>query len=203
MPPQHHGRREQLQKVPGPQKPHPGYPGYGPPLPGKDTLASGEATAQRTPAGVEKYYPGWNSSNIKNNQFAETERLSAERILQETKELISDTRLRARQDAREVDTRFKQRVGDIDFWKSELENKLTELKDGLEEAESQKARVDMALGALDDPMAAAEQCLANRAAIQLPSISKKTTQITTEKVTNRRVTVHPKRNFRDIFDNSR
>ena len=160
---QHHGRREQLQKTAGPQKPHPGYPGYGPPLPGKDTLVSGEATAQRTPAGVEKYYPGWNSSNIKKNQLAETERLSAERILEETKELISETKLRARQDAREVDTRFKQRVGDIEFWKGELENKLSELKDGLEEAESQKARVDMALGALDDPMAAAEQCLANRA----------------------------------------
>ena len=160
---QHHGRREQLQKTAGPQKPHPGYPGYGPPLPGKDTLVSGEATAQRTPAGVEKYYPGWNSSNIKKNQLAETERLSAERILEETKELISETKLRARQDAREVDTRFKQRVGDIEFWKGELENKLSELNDGLEEAESQKARVDMALGALDDPMAAAEQCLANRA----------------------------------------
>ena len=126
-------------------------------------MVSGEATAQRTPAGVEKYYPGWNSSNIKKNQLAETERLSAERILEETKELISETKLRARQDAREVDTRFKQRVGDIEFWKGELENKLSELKDGLEEAESQKARVDMALGALDDPMAAAEQCLANRA----------------------------------------
>ena len=162
-PAQHHGRREQLQKAPGPQKPHPGYPGYGPPLPGKDTLVSGEATAQRTPAGVEKYYPGWNSSNIKKNQLAETERLSAERILEETKELISETRLRARQDAREVDTRFKQRVGDIEFWKGELENKLTELKDGLEEAESQKARVDMALRALDDPLAAAEQYLASRA----------------------------------------
>ena len=160
---QHHGRREQLQKTAGPQKPHPGYPGYGPPLPGKDTLASGEATAQRTPAGVEKYYPGWNSSNIKKNQIAETERLSAERILEETKELISETKLRARQDAREVDTRFRQRVGDIEFWKTELENKLSELKDGLEEAESQKARVDMALGALDDPLGAAEQCLANRA----------------------------------------
>ena len=160
---QHHGRREQLQKTAGPQKPHPGYPGYGPPLPGKDTLASGEATAQRTPAGVEKYYPGWNSSNIKKNQLAETERLSAERILEETKELISETKLRARQDAREVDTRFRQRVGDIEFWKTELENKLSELKDGLEEAESQKARVDMALGALDDPLGAAEQCLANRA----------------------------------------
>lgn len=147
----------------GPQKPHPGYPGYGPPLPGKETLASGEATAQRTPAGVEKYYPGWNSSNIKKNQIAETERLSAERILEETKELISETRLRAKQDAREVDTRFRQRVGDIEFWKTELENKLSELKDGLEEAESQKARVDMALGALDDPLAVGEQCLANRA----------------------------------------
>ena len=110
-------KRGQLKDMPGPSKPHPGYPGYGPPLPGKDYMG----VTPRTPSGVEKYYPQWSSSNIKNNQVAESERLTAERLLQETKELISETKLKARQDAKEVDTRFRQRVSDIEFWKSELE----------------------------------------------------------------------------------
>jgi tektin-1 len=156
-------RRGQLHKLPGPQKPHPGYPGYGPPLPGNDLMVGGTQTSQRTPAGVEKYYAGWNSTNIRSNQLAETERLSAERILQETKELITETKVKTRQDAKEVETRFRQRVGDIDFWKSELEKKLSNLKDTLEEADEQKSRVDQALLSLQEPLAASEKCLANRA----------------------------------------
>ncbi len=156
-------KRDQLHKMPGPQKPHPGYPGYGPPLPGKDLMVGGTQASQRTPAGAEKYYTPWKDSNTRSNQQAETERLSAERLLQETKELISETKVKTRHDAQEVDTRFRQRVGDIDFWKSELDKKLTELKDALEEAEEQKDRADQALASLSEPLAVAEQCLANRA----------------------------------------
>lgn len=45
----------------------------------------------------------------------------------------------------EVDTRFKQRVGDIDFWKSELESKLAEMKESLDAADSQRIRLEKAL----------------------------------------------------------
>jgi hypothetical protein len=45
--------------------------------------------------------------------------------------LITETKNRTRRDAEEVDTRFRQRVGDIDFWKSELDSKLRDMKTAL------------------------------------------------------------------------
>lgn len=61
-------------------------------------------------------------------QIAESERLAAERLLQETKELIAETRQKSRADSKEVEAKFRQRVGDIAFWKEELDKKLAELK---------------------------------------------------------------------------
>ena len=78
-------------------------------------------------------------------QIAETERLTAERLLQETQDLLGETRQRLRQDATEEKERFRQRVGDIDFWKSELEKKLSELKEAIEAGESEAGRVNHAL----------------------------------------------------------
>ena len=72
--------------------------------------------------------------------LAETERLAAERLLAETQDLIKNAKATTRQDEQEVDTRFKQRVGDIAFWKSELEGKLGDLKQALDAAESQHIR---------------------------------------------------------------
>ena len=84
--------------LPGPAKPHPGYPGTGPPPPGKAYMG----VTQRTPSGTEKYYPEWKSSNLKSNQLAENERLAAERLLEETKDLITETRLKLKNDTKEV-----------------------------------------------------------------------------------------------------
>ena len=115
-------KREQQHDLPGPKKPHPGYPGYGPPVPGNDY----EGVTTRLPQGAEKYYPEWSSTNTKNSQVkynliyvfkliydetlfswkvAESERLAAERLLHETKELIAETRQKVKSDAKEVDAR--------------------------------------------------------------------------------------------------
>lgn len=150
---------ELLKELPVPVKPHPGYPGHGPPLPGRDYQGS----AVRTPPGAEKYYPEWSGRNTKSNQLAESERLSAERLLKETKELIAETRTKVKHDEREVDARFKQRVGDIAFWKGELDLKLGELEERLEDERAQCVRVESALAGCAEPLAVAEKCLAARA----------------------------------------
>ena len=53
-------------------------------------------------------------------------------------------------------------MGDIDFWKSELDKKLGELKEHLDELDSQHIRVRQALAACDEPLSISEQCLAHR-----------------------------------------
>ena len=82
---------------------------------------------------MDKYYPEWTSRNLDRNQYAEKERLAAERLLEETKDLLNETKIRTKQDQSDVSQRFKQRVGDIDFWKTELDKKLGELKEHLDE----------------------------------------------------------------------
>ncbi len=152
-------KTQHLKELPVPLKPHPGYPGHGPPLPGK-VFRGGTA---RMPSGTDRYFPEWSGQNIRSNQSAETERLAAERLLKETQELIAEARNRARHDAREVEARFRQRVGDIEFWKKELEQKLAELKDGTENLDSQLDRVESALSGCTSPLEVSEQCLAFRA----------------------------------------
>jgi len=94
--------------------------------------------------------------------LAETERLAAERLLAETKDLIANAKYKTRQDEQEVDTRFKQRVGDIAFWKSELEAKLGDLKESIDAAESQHIRAEHALSATSEPLDIVEKCMAHR-----------------------------------------
>ena len=64
FPREHPTKRDQLKDEEGPSKPHPGYPGFGPPPPGKDY----KGVTARTPSGTEKYYPQWSGSNAKNNK---------------------------------------------------------------------------------------------------------------------------------------
>lgn len=71
-------------------------------------------------------------------------------------------RLKSKHDANEVEERFRQRVGDIAFWRSELEARLADLKSRLEEAESQMGRVGQAMEGCAQPLDVAERCLATR-----------------------------------------
>ena len=76
--------------------------------------------------------------------------------------MIGEAQFRQKKDAQEVRTRFQERVGDISFWKSELEAKLTELKEDISNVEVQRDRVGQALKATADPLNVAEKCLAHR-----------------------------------------
>ena len=111
---------------------------------------------------TDKYYPEWTSKNLDRNQYAESERLAAERLLEETLDLLKETKIRTKQDQNDVGERFKQRVGDISFWKSELDSKLAELKEHLDELDSQHIRVRMGLKACDEPLDISQRCLAHR-----------------------------------------
>jgi hypothetical protein len=145
--------------IPGYTKSVPGYPGFGPPLPGPNL---GGVKASRSPPQADRYYPEWTSKNTNRNQYAESERLAAERLLEETMDLLNETRIRTKQDTSEVGNRFKQRVGDIAFWKTELEAKLGELKEHLDELDEQHIRVNQAFVACAEPLGIAESCLAHR-----------------------------------------
>ena len=51
----------------------------------------------RSPDQADKYYPEWTSKNLDRNQYAESERLAAERLLEETLDLLKETKIRTKQ----------------------------------------------------------------------------------------------------------
>lgn len=55
-----------------------------------------------------------------------------------------------------------QRLEDINFWKSELEIKLSEITDEIDILLEYKSRLEKALQACDEPLAISQTCLLNR-----------------------------------------
>merc|ERR1711881_117197 len=72
------------------------------------------------------YKPTWERANQTTFHRAEAERLAAERLLEEAKALIDDAKIRVDKDETEVDVKLQLRVGDVEFWRGELDNKLAQ-----------------------------------------------------------------------------
>ena len=51
---------------------------------------------------------------------------------------FQDAKIRVDKEQTEVDVKLQLRVGDVEFWKGELDNKLAQLKEEIEEAVSLK-----------------------------------------------------------------
>ena len=51
---------------------------------------------------------------------------------------LQDAKIRVDKEQTEVDVKLQLRVGDVEFWKGELDNKLAQLKEEIEEAVSLK-----------------------------------------------------------------
>ena len=62
--------------------------------------------------------------------------------------------------------KLQLRVGDVEFWRGELDNKLSQLKDEIEEATNLKIRVDSEAKSCTEPMNITQQCMTYRAARQ-------------------------------------
>ena len=56
-------------------------------------MPDAEALLSRSPPAADKYLPEWTNRNFHSGHLAETERLAAERLLQETQDLIQNARL--------------------------------------------------------------------------------------------------------------
>ncbi|XP_023338730.1 tektin-1 [Eurytemora carolleeae] len=93
---------------------------------------------------------------------AEIERQAAEKLLEEAKSLIHDAKIRVDKGETEVDVRLKLRSVDLDFWRGELDNKLAQLKQEIEEAHSLKIRTDNEGRSVSDPIKITQQCITYR-----------------------------------------
>jgi tektin-1 len=62
----------------------------------------------------------------------------------------------------QVDVKLQLRVGDVEFWRGELDNKLAQLKDEIEESSNLKIRVDNEARSCSEPINITQQCMTYR-----------------------------------------
>ncbi|CAH3110534.1 unnamed protein product [Pocillopora meandrina] len=110
-----------------------------------------------------KYTPEeWHASNHLQYFNAERERAAAERLRDESFRLAHETEVRTTQTQMDVNKKLEQRITDIGFWKSELDQKQEETEDEISTLLQFKARVEKALADTELPLMIAQQCLVNR-----------------------------------------
>ena len=110
-----------------------------------------------------KYHPSeWHTSNRLNYSSAEQERAAAERLRAECERLRKETDATTLRTQQSIDHKFSQRLRDIDFWKQELDRKLSENAAETELLLERKERLEKALAATQFPLDVAQSCLSYR-----------------------------------------
>ncbi len=110
-----------------------------------------------------KYHPAeWHSSNRLNYSNAEEERAAAERLRAECERLRKETAETTHRTQQSIDHNFAQRIRDIDFWKAEIERKLSENAAETKLLLERKEQLEKALAATHFPLEVAQHCLSFR-----------------------------------------
>lgn len=110
-----------------------------------------------------KYHPSeWHASNTLNYERSEKERKSSERLRAECDRLRQEAEETTVRSQRDVNHKFSQRIGHINFWKEELEEKLREIVAEIAAVQERKEELEKALQATQLPLEVAKNCLAFR-----------------------------------------
>ena len=110
-----------------------------------------------------KYHPAeWHDSNRLNSSRAELERAAAERLRAECARLRKETEETTLSTQQSIDHKFVQRIRDIDFWKEELQRKLSENAAETELLLERKEQLERSLAATQFPLEVAQRCLSFR-----------------------------------------
>ena len=111
----------------------------------------------------KKYLPSeWHESNKLNYSSAERERAAAERLRAECERLRRETDATTVRTQRDTAHKFSQRLRDVDFWKSELQQKLADTAAETGSLLRRKERLEEALAAAQFPLEVAQTCLGLR-----------------------------------------
>ena len=110
-----------------------------------------------------KYVPEeWHTSNTLQYLNAERERAAAERLRDESERLRHEIAVTTKRTQMDVNKKLDQRITDINFWKSELDQKQNDAENEIAALLQFKARLEKALDDTELPLLIAQQCLANR-----------------------------------------
>lgn len=111
----------------------------------------------------QKYLPSeWHTSNRFNYSSAEKERAAAQRLRAESERLRKETDATTARTQQDTAHKFSQRLRDVDFWKTELERKLTDNTSETELLLQRKEQLEQALVGTQFPLEVAQMCLGLR-----------------------------------------
>ncbi|CAB1347669.1 unnamed protein product [Coregonus sp. 'balchen'] len=106
--------------------------------------------------------PEWRLANQIHYGSAEAERSRSERLTAESKRLIEESGMAAKRMQQDANKRLEQRIHDIKFWRTELDQKLEEIVQEIEVLITCKSRVERSLESCAEPLRVALQCLTER-----------------------------------------
>merc|ERR1711971_1182279 len=104
----------------------------------------------------------WGLSNSCDYSLSDKERSFAERLRADAWRAVKETDARTRNRQNDVTKRLGERVYDISFWKSELNNEVNAMATEIENLKEYKRTCEKALADTANPLHIAEQCLMNR-----------------------------------------
>ncbi|KAJ7990265.1 hypothetical protein DPEC_G00298530 [Dallia pectoralis] len=106
--------------------------------------------------------PEWRRANQIRYDSAEAGRARSERLTAESRRLIEESDKAAKRLQLDADQKLEQRIYDLKFWRTELDRKLEETVQEIENLITCKSRVEKALESCSEPLRVVLQCLAER-----------------------------------------
>lgn len=104
----------------------------------------------------------WGHSNSMNFSLSEKERSFAERLRADAWRAVKETDARTRNRQNDITKKLGERVYDIAFWKSELNNEINAMATEIENLKEYRRTLEKALGDTANPLHIAEECLMHR-----------------------------------------
>ena len=110
-----------------------------------------------------RYTPNdWSASNTSNYMASDRVRSGSERVRLDTSCLVREVDEKTRRTQRDVGKKLGERIGDINFWKTEVINETDNMISETDSLHRAKGVLEKALAETENPLHIAQECLYNR-----------------------------------------
>jgi len=110
-----------------------------------------------------RYTPNdWSASNTSNYMSSDRVRSGSERVRLDTARLVREVDDKTKRTQGDVGKKLGERIGDIQFWKNEVNNETDNMITEIESLNRAKGVLEKALAETENPLHIAQECLYNR-----------------------------------------
>ena len=104
----------------------------------------------------------WNAANVGNYMSSDKVRSSAERIRLDAARLCREADDKTTRTQNDVGRRLGDRIGDIEYWKTEIHTETDQMITEIDALNRAKAALEKMLADIETPLRIAQECLYNR-----------------------------------------